>query len=286
LKDLAESRIAIVGLGLMGGSLAGALRRKCREVIGVARRQETITIALRRQLIDEGTVDVPAGIGRADVIVLATPVRVILQQLVDLAPFLVAGSVVMDLGSTKVDIANQMSHLPQGIQVLGAHPMCGKEASGIDAADPALFQGHPLVLTPLPRTSDAVLALGRSLAEAVGSWPLILEPQRHDELVGLTSHLPYLLACSLVGTACSKAVGAPEVWKLASSGFRDTSRLAASDVTMMLDILMTNRIPVLDAVNTYRAQLDLIVDLLDVDDEEALRSTLADLSTCRRELFQ
>jgi len=286
VRNLRDCQIAIIGLGLMGGSLAGALRGKCRAVIGVARRQETIETALTHQLIDDGSVDIAAGVEGADLVIIATPARVILRQLAEIAPLLRPNCVLMDIGSTKLEITAQMSQLPDHIQPLGAHPMCGKEVSGIEAAAPSLFQGSPFVLTPLPRTSDAALALGRSLAEAVGGLPVILDPQRHDELVALISHLPYLLACGLVATAYSEAASDPQVWQLTSSGFRDTSRLAASDVTMMLDILMTNQEPILEALCRCQAQLNSLAELLEADDEDRLRCRLAELNACRRELFR
>jgi prephenate dehydrogenase len=153
VRGLADIRVAIVGLGLMGGSLAGALRRRCRVVIGVVRRAEMIEIASARGLIDRGTTDLAAGVRQADVVVLATPVRVILRLLAEIGPLLPEGCLLMDLGSTKLQIVAEMARLPGHVQPLGGHPMCGKEVSGIAAADPTLYRGHTFILTPLPRTS-------------------------------------------------------------------------------------------------------------------------------------
>jgi prephenate dehydrogenase len=281
VKRLGDTTVAIVGLGLMGGSLAGALRGRCGTVVGVARRVETVQAALERGLVDRGTGDLEAGVRRADVVVLATPVRVILRLLAEIGPLLADGCVLMDVGSTKAHIVAEMARLPGHVQPLGGHPMCGKEVSGIEAADDSLYRGHTFVLTPLPRTSEAALALGRALAEAVGARPLVLEAQRHDRLVATISHLPYLLACGLVGTAESLAAADPAVWEVAASGFRDTSRLAASDVTMMLDILLTNREAVLEALGICEARLQDLAHLLEATDsdcasgeEEQLRAVL------------
>ena len=127
MKRLVDTHVVVVGLGLMGGSLAGALRGHCRRVIGVARREETIKTALERGLIDEGTIDPTAGLHRADVVVLATPVGVIMQQLTEIGPLLPAGCLLIDLGSTKTRIVKEMARLPDHVQPLGGHPMCGKE---------------------------------------------------------------------------------------------------------------------------------------------------------------
>jgi prephenate dehydrogenase len=212
---------------------------------------------------------------QADVVVLATPVRVILRLLGEIGPLLPEGCLLMDLGSTKAQIVARMAALPDHVQPLGGHPMCGKEVSGIAAADPALYRGHTFVLSPLPRTSEAALALGRALVEAVGARPLILAPGRHDRLVAMVSHLPYLLACALVSTAEATACVDSTVWEVAATGFRGTSRLAASDVTMMCDILLTNREAVLEALNTCGAQLHRLSHLVEIGDEERLRVVLA-----------
>jgi len=285
VKRLAGSRVAIVGQGLMGGSLAGALRGRCRAVVGVARRSETIEAALARGLVDQGTIDLTHGVRQADVVILATPVRAILHTLDEIGPLLPKGCLLMDLGSTKTQIVARMAALPGHVQPLGGHPMCGKEVSGIEAADPALYRGHTFVLTPLARTSEAALAQGCALVEEIGGRPLILSPERHDRLVAAISHLPYLLACALVGTAEATASTDPLVWDVAASGFRDTSRLAASDVTMMLDILLTNREPVLKALGNCSAWLDDLARLVESKDEEGLRSALTAARGRRTEMW-
>jgi prephenate dehydrogenase len=283
--ELGDAQVTIVGLGLMGGSLAGALRNRCRAVVGVARRTETIEAALARGFIDWGTTDLAEGICTADIAVLATPVRTILRQLAEIGPLLSQGCLLMDLGSTKAQIVDQMACLPDHVQPLGGHPMCGKEVSGIEEADPELYRGCTFILTPLPRTSQAALALGCALAEAAGSQALVLEAERQDFLVATLSHLPYLLACALVATADATTSPDPAAWEIVAGGYRDTSRVAGSEVTMMLDILQTNRVEVLKAVETYQAHLGRLAHLLESADEEDLRTALSSLRHKRREMF-
>ncbi len=282
---LQDCQVTIVGLGLMGASLAGALRGQCRAVVGVARRAETVEMALTLGLVDWGTTDVAEGVSQADVVILATPVRVIMRQLVELGPLLSEGCLLMDLGSTKAQIVEEMARLPEHIQPLGGHPMCGKESSGIKVADPALYRGCTFILSPLPRTSKDALALGRELAEATGAHPLVLDGARQDFLVGTVSHLPYLLACALVATADATTSPDPAVWEIVAGGYRDTSRVAGSDVTMMLDILLTNREEVLKAVGAYQAQLASLARSLEAGDEGELRETLGTIREKRREMF-
>ncbi|MBL7064131.1 MAG: prephenate dehydrogenase [Anaerolineae bacterium] len=284
-RQLTDIHITIVGLGLMGGSLAGALRGKCRAVGGVARRAETVETALARGLIDQGTTDLARGVREADVVVLATPVRVILRQLAEIGPLLPEGCLLMDLGSTKAQIVAEMARLPDHVQPLGGHPMCGKEVSGIEAADPAIYRGCTFILTPLPRTSEDALALGRALAEAAGASPLVLEPERQDFLVATVSHLPYLLACALVATADATTSADPAAWEIVAGGFRDTSRVAGSDVTMMVDILLTNRKEVLKALDTYQTQLRHLTRLVEAGDEKEMRAVLSTMRAKRKEMF-
>jgi prephenate dehydrogenase len=195
------------------------------------------------------------------------------------------GCVLIDLGSTKAQIMAEMARLPDHVQPLGGHPMCGKEVSGIEVADPTLYQGQTFILTPLPRTSEGALALGRQLARAIGAHPLVLEAQRQDFLVGTVSHLPYMLACALVATADATTSADPAAWEIVAGGFRDTSRVAGSDVTMMLDILMTNQEEVLKAVATCQAQLASLADLVGNGDEDALRDALSAIRETRLEMF-
>jgi prephenate dehydrogenase len=238
----------------------------------VARREETIEKALRRGFINVGTCDLAEGVKQADLIALATPVRTILELIPQVGSLAPAGCLLMDLGSTKARVVEAMKALPPYLQAIGGHPMCGKEASGIEAAEADLYEEATFVLTPLRRTSPEALALAQELIEAVGARLLLMDAERHDRLVAAVSHLPYLLSVGLVAAAEEVAAEDELVWELAVSGFRDTSRLAASDVTMMLDILLTNRQAVGKTLSRFVRQLDAIAHLLEANDEERLRN--------------
>jgi len=286
--SLRDSHVAIVGLGLMGGSLALALKGRalCREVVGVARRAETVREALALGAVHRATTDLAEGVSHADVIVLATPVRTILRQIHQLAALPLDPCLLLDLGSTKGDIVRAMEGLPPQVQPVGAHPMCGKETTGLAVAEPAIYQDAPWVLAPLPRTSPGALALACELVVAVGARPLVLDAHRHDRLVAAISHLPYALAVALVSAAAEVGAEDGTLWQLAASGFRDTSRLAASDVTMMLDILLTNRAAVGDALRQASAHLAQLADLVAAGDENALRARLTAAHDRRAPMFQ
>lgn len=285
--SIAQAQVAIVGLGLMGGSLAAALcgSNACRQVIGIARRRNTLTTALGLRFIHRGTTDLQEGLRDADMVILATPVQDILAKIGSIGPLLKPGCVLMDLGSTKRMICRAMETLPPHVQPIGGHPMCGKETSGLTMAEPDLYRDKVFVLSPLPRTSQEAFSLAQDLVKAVGARPLVLDAERHDRLVAAISHLPYMLSVTLVNAAEALTQGDTLAWQLAASGFRDTSRLAASDMTMMLDIIATNREPILAALRQARAQLARLEQCLDAQDLDDLQTMLANARSRRMEVY-
>jgi prephenate dehydrogenase len=280
---LKDSTVAIVGLGLMGGSMALALRvqNACQKIFGVTRNPQARAAALARGAVDTAGPDLDLA-AEADVVILATPVRTILDQLPSVGQAAREGAIVMDLGSTKCAIVQAMEDLPLHIEPIGAHPMCGKETSGFDSADASLYRNAPFILTPLERTSPQTLALAESLARAIGARSIVLDAVRHDRIVAAISHLPFALAASLMMYADELARADDLIYTLAASGFRDTSRLAAGDTTMMLDILLTNHGNVADAVRAYSRHMAELAKLIDRQDEAALRAVLQDAAfDCR-----
>jgi prephenate dehydrogenase len=196
-----------------------------------------------------------------------------------------AGAIVLDLGSTKREITRAMEMLPASIEPIGGHPMCGKEVAGFDAADAGLFRGAPFVLTPLARTSPSTLACAETIALAVGARPLVLDAARHDRIVATTSHLPFALAALLMITAEDLALRDALAFTLAASGFRDTSRLAASDTHMMGDVLLTNSRNVASVLRDYGKHLNTLADAVEREDESALNELLLKAATRRREMY-
>jgi prephenate dehydrogenase len=233
--------------------------------------------------VDDATLDAAAAVAMADIVVLATPVRTILRQIETLGPLMKPGGVLLDMGSVKTAICQAMAALPAHVQPVGGHPMCGKEIAGLNAAEPGLYDGCIFVLCPLPRTSPAALALSQQLVDFIHARELVLEPERHDRLVAAISHLPYLNAAGLVRYVMDVAEHDAVVWDVAASGFRDSSRVAASDVRMLLDILMTNRAAVLEAVDGFLGRLTELRDVLARGDEENLLDRLTLIAQARRD---
>ncbi len=279
---LRDAHVAIVGLGLMGASLAYDLRGRCRRVTGVVRRAEAIGQALAAGCVDDAVLDGSDVLAEADIIVLAAPVRTILRQIELFGPLLKPDAILIDLGSTKAEICRTLNALPPHVQAIGGHPMCGKETGGLAAAESGLYRGCTFVLCPLSRTTSEAQALIEEMVSVIGAHGLVLDPARHDLLVAAISHLPYLAACALVGHVRAVAQTDATVWEVAASGFRDSSRVAASDVDMLLDILLTNREAVLAAVDSFMGQLAGLRAALAEGDEAGLRAEMAAIADVRR----
>jgi len=282
---LRDAHVVIVGLGLMGASLAYDLRGYCRQVTGLVRRPESVTEALASGCVDQATTDPAAALPDADLVILATPVRVLLRQIAEFGPLLRPGALLTDMGSTKIEICRALQAAPAHVRVIGGHPMCGKEQAGLAAAEPGLYQGCTYVLCPLPRTTDASHHLMLELALYIGARPLALDPHRHDRLVAAISHLPYAVSSALVAHVAAMGEQDEQVWEVAASGFRDTSRVAASEVKVMLDILLTNRPAVLAAIDDFQARLAGLRELLERNDEAGLK-TLLEISAEARKSWQ
>ena len=267
---LGSLRVGIVGLGLMGGSLALALRGRVAGLIGVERQGDTRQMALREGVVDVALEQLTPDAPPIDLLVLATPVRVILDTLERLPALRPEGCAVLDLGSTKRAVLAAMDGLPPAFAAIGGHPMCGKETSGLAAATADLFQGQTFILCPSRRTTPALETSALALVAAVGARPLPLDAADHDALVAAVSHLPAVLSAALMRLAADE-----RQWAVSASGFRDVARLAGSDPRMMLDILLTNRDALLGALAGYEAELAALRQALAEGDEAALGDWLA-----------
>jgi prephenate dehydrogenase len=273
-------------MGLMGASLALALRPHVERLVGVEPDPLSRQQALERGIVDEATDDLRAALRGADAVLLCAPVRVILGLVRDkIGAWLRSNTLVMDIGSTKQDICEAMGRLPIGIQAVGGHPMTGKEVSGLEAADRFLYANRPWVICPTRRMTPAARGRALALIETVGALPVEMEAERHDKVVAAISHLPYLLSASLVATVRRFAENDPSVWDLAAGGFRDTSRLAGQDIKMMSDILGTNTQAVATLLAMFRVQLALLETMLISRDESHLVDALTPIRQARAEWY-
>lgn len=250
-------RVAIVGLGLIGGSMGLALRqtRAAQQVAGYDLGRGVSEQARRVGAIDQAHSALADAVRGADLIILATPVGAMRSLLQDMATMASPGAVITDVASTKSQVINWAEEfLPGNIYFVGGHPMAGKEISGVEAADPMLFQGRIYCLTPTKKTSPAALNKVATLIETLGGRVRFLEPAEHDGQVAQVSHLPFIASAALMTTVTeSSSWGDSSL--LASSGFRDTTRLAAGSPEMYRDICLTNSEAVVRALDDYMASL-------------------------------
>ena len=277
---LPRARIAICGLGLMGGSLAMALQGRCESLLAYDPDPGTIDLAQEHGIVDRISANPVEILAETDVVILAAPVRAILA-LIEKLPALHPGSaIVLDLGSTKSEIVKALETLPDRFDPLGGHPMCGKETGGLASADAGIFNGATFVFTRLARTSGKANAFAEELASAVGSRPLWLDAQRHDRWAAATSHLPYMAAAAL-------SLSTPlEAAPLVGPGYRSTTRVAATPVTTMLDVLTTNRENILESLAQFRKQLDLLEEQLSRNEMSILKQSLEKSALRHKQLIR
>jgi prephenate dehydrogenase len=276
--DFSTKSIAIIGLGLMGGSMALALHEHGSYLLGCDRDADLLAQVERKDLFVRLSSDPAEIVPEADVVILATPVNAILD-LINLLPDLHPGSpIVIDLGSTKSDILSAMEKMPARFEPLGGHPMCGKEKSGFENAEAGIFEGAAFVFTPLKRTSDNARSFAEQMSAAVGAKALWLDAETHDRWSAATSHLPYMIASALAGSTPDQAR------PLAGRGFRSTTRIAATSPDVMLDVLETNRESILAQLRDFKQQMEHYENLLSTGDYETLRELLEQSSAKQREI--
>ncbi len=278
-------RLAIVGVGLLGGSVALAARASgvAREIVGVGRDRQRLEGPLRARMVDRIATDVVAGVDGADCVVLAAPVLAIERLLEAVWDHVPAGALVTDVGSTKRGIVTLAERLgarrPLGF--VGSHPMAGSEKSGWQVARADLFHGATVIVTPTDATEPRAIKGVTALWETLGARVSALDPDTHDRTVAAISHLPHVAAWALVD-----AVGRfePGALRFAARGFRDTTRVAASDPPMWRDILLANADAVRASVVAFRAALDDLDRLVATGDAAGIEALLARLKTAREGL--
>jgi cyclohexadieny/prephenate dehydrogenase len=252
-------KIALIGIGLIGGSIALEVRKRglARTIVAATRKPETAALANRLKLVDHCGTDLAAAAEGADLVIVCTPVGACGAATATIAPKLKAGCIVSDVGSVKQTvIADMAPHIPKGVHFVPAHPIAGTENSGPEAALLDLFQGRWCIVTPLPDSDPAAVDKLEAFWKALGSDVSRIDPANHDRVLAIISHLPHLIAYTIVGTADDLGGHLnTEVLKYAAGGFRDFTRIAASDPTMWRDIFMTNKEAVLEVLQRFQEDL-------------------------------
>ena len=286
-SDFSFNKISIIGVGLIGGSLGLALKEKHLnfKIVGID-KQEIIEKAIARGAIDEGTVNLEEGIKEADIIIIATPVKTILNILTQINPFLKKGCLVTDTGSTKKQIVKKANKiLSKDIFFIGGHPMAGSEECGIESADPYLFHNKTYILTPALKSNLRALKKVSLLIKMIGAKKLILDPLEHDRIVSAVSHLPQIIAVSLINTTGELALrrNNNNYFEAVGEGFKDMTRIASSPYKIWEDICETNQENILEMIREFKNYLEVMEGKLK-NDPNSLKEEFQKASKIRETL--
>jgi len=265
------NKITIIGVGLIGGSLAKAIKENnlAKVVFGFGRDLNRLEEAQKANVIDQFSTNLKDAINDSDIVIIATPVGSFKEILSEIKPFLTSKIVISDVGSTKTNIASIVS------QTLGdysnyfipAHPIAGKEKSGFEASEANLFNNRKVIITPLETSNPDSISLIQKMWEGTGADVDFMSPESHDELLGMTSHLPHMLAFSLVNYLISKN---PSASIYAAGGFKDFSRIASGDAVMWRDICIQNKDQIIDHIRGYQKTLNSLVDAIENENSDEL----------------
>jgi cyclohexadieny/prephenate dehydrogenase len=282
-------RIALIGIGLIGSSIARVIRREglASEVVISTRSEATLKRAEELNLGDRYTTDAAQAVEGADLVIVSVPVGSSGAVAEQIAPALKNGAIVTDVGSTKASVIAQMQpHLPEHVHFIPGHPLAGTEKSGPDAGFAKLFENRWCILTPVDGTDAAAIEMLSAFWRACGSNVDTMDPQHHDMVLAMVSHLPHIIAYNIVGTADDlQTVTKSEVIKYSASGFRDFTRLAASDPTMWRDVCLHNKDAILEMLSRFSEDLASLQRAIRWGDGDKLFDMFARTRDVRRSII-
>ena len=275
-------KITIIGVGLIGGSLAKAIKNNnlAEVIFGFGRNLSRLESAQKSNIIDQYSIDISEALDSASIVVIATPVGTFESILRELKPYITEGMIITDVGSTKMGIAKAAREIlvEMASCFVPAHPIAGKEKSGFESSDAELFLNKKVIITPLEINTDKTINSLKKLWEDVGADVDFMSAKSHDELLGMTSHLPHMLAFSLVNYLITQN---PSASIYAAGGFKDFSRIASGDAVMWRDICLNNRDQIIAHIKSYQETLSALVDAIDNQDKDKLESFFRDAKTTR-----
>ncbi len=286
----AFERVALIGIGLIGSSLARVLRRDrlAGEIVACARNQATRDTALALGLADRATEDAAEAVRGADLVVLATPLSAYAAIGARIAPALRPGAIVTDVGSVKQAVIRDLQpSLPANVHFIPGHPVAGTEHSGPESGFAELFRDRWCILTPLPDTDPAALSTLTALWEQAGMRVVTMDPEHHDKVLAMTSHLPHVIAYTIVGTATDLEDSLKsEVIKFSAGGFRDFTRIAGSDPVMWRDIFLNNREAVLEMLQRFSEDLTALQRAIRWGEADKLEELFSRTRAIRRSIIE
>ena len=279
--------LTIIGVGLIGGSVAKALRcqNAVGHVTGFGRRESTLQRAQALGVIDSWSLDLGAAVEQAEVVIISSPVNTIASIFHELKSYLGETTIVTDAGSVKGSIVDAAVRGlgDKIINFVPGHPIAGKEKSGVDAASETLFYGHRTILTPMANTRTEAISAVKDMWETIGAEVVFMEPSVHDDLLALTSHLPHALAFILVDLL-SRQNNTKNCLNLSAGGFYDITRIASSDPVMWRDIFLSNKHAILQRLTEYSSAIDDLAGLIDRSDSSALEEMFKHANEVRRQI--
>jgi len=282
--------VALIGIGLIGSSLARALRRDSpeTEIVACARRAETLSAVQRLALADTTTDDPAAAVADADLVVIATPLSAYAEIGERIAPMLQEGAILTDVGSVKQAVVRDLQpHVPRGVHFVPGHPVAGTEHSGPEAGFAELFRDRWCILTPSPETEPEAVAAVGGMWRSCGMHVVTMSADHHDKVLAMTSHLPHLIAYTIVGTATNLEESLKsEVIEFSASGFRDFTRIAASDPVMWRDIFLNNREAVLEIVQRFTEDLTALQRAIRWGEGDTLQELFTRTRAIRRSIIE
>ena len=284
-------KVAIVGLGLIGGSIALALKKSTRgselTIIGIPRREETLKEALEKTIIDEGTIDLKKGVSDADVVFICTPISLVTQIIDEIGHSLKPGAIVTDVASSKESIvAKAESLLPPDVFFVGGHPMAGREKVKLAAAESGLFKDRIYILTPTKKSDRHAVKALTDLITLLGAKILKLDPVEHDRVVAAISHMPLAISAALVNTIAEHKHHQKEMVTCASTGFRDTTRIASGDPALGIDMFLTNNEAVLEMIDEFKSALTRLEAAIREHDTDAIAKLLKQAQNFRDDIYR
>ncbi len=283
-------RVALIGLGLIAGSMALAMREKglARDIVGYARSDESRATALEIGLVDRVAATAAEAVVGADLVVLAVPVGAMGEVAAEIAPYLKPGATVTDVGSVKQAVVTAVApHIPAGVHFIPGHPLAGTEHSGPRAGFASLYQNRWWLFTPAEDCDAPAVARLESLVQAMGAKTELMEAAHHDLVLAVTSHTPHLIAFTMVGVADHlKRVTESEVVQYSAAGFRDFTRIAASDPTMWRDVFLQNKEAVLDILGRFTEELFVLQRAIRMGDGPQLFDYFSRTRAIRRGIIE
>jgi len=283
-----QLKVTIVGLGLIGGSLGMAIKKKkLARVIGLTRDKSKAALAVKLNAVDYASTNIRGLIQDADIIFICYPMHLIIPEIKKIMQFIKPGTIITDVASSKEQIVKEAEKtMPKGIFFVGGHPMAGKEKAGLEEAEADLLEGNNYILTKTAKTNKNALDTVKSLISGLGAKVSVLAPDVHDSIVAGISHMPVAVAAALVDSVGGSGKLCDDMMQFAASGFRDTTRIASGDPDLGTGMFVTNKKAVIASINAFKKSLSEIEKLIKQGNAAAIREKLLQIKDLRDSMFK